>query len=993
MKSLFKPIAVFLLFILSLHAGNEKKLEKVSIQLQWLDQFQFAGYYIAKEKGFYKDIGLDVEIKKYEFGIIPADEVINKKATYGTGRSTLIIDKCNGKDIELLAAIFQSSPLMLLATEDSGIKSIKDFKNKRAMFTPDAAETASLHAMTNKFGIQKKDMILQQHSFDVSDLINKNTDLMVSYISNEPYTLIQKGGKPLIFHPKDHGFDFYSDILFTNSDELNNHASRVQKFTKASLKGWKYAFDHIDEAVDIILKKYNTQNKTKEALIFEAKELKKLAYYETDELGHIDSHKIQRIYDIYNVMGLIKNDIDLKELIKHEFAHSLFLTTKEKEYLKNKKELTVCVRDNWLPYEGIKNGKFIGISADYLKMITHQLGVSLKVKTSKNDLEVMKLFKNKECDLKPVAIYRSKKKIPYKATDFYIKDNMALITNIEQPFIGDLSKYMDKKFVILQQHYGLTTRTKKLFPNIKLIQVKSMEEALKKVAKKEAIGFIDKSLSSIYYIQKYHPSQFKIMNQFEDLNMGLGVIEEDKVLFNIMQKALNSIDEAQRIKTRNKWTTATIEKQKINYEHLWRAIIIFLSVLSIMIFFFIKQNRLKEHIESLNENLKSVNASLKIAQEIAQLGSWELDLVENKLYWSDEVYNILGTTKEETQPSYEKFISFIHPDDRELFNNKYTASISQKQICNTTHRIVLKNGTVKYVHEKCQHLYNKGKPIKSIGSILDITKEIESQILLEQRVKEEVEKNRQNELQLLEQAKMASMGEMIGNIAHQWRQPLASISSAIMNIRLKIQSNRFNLENKDDRDKLFKIIEKKSENIDGYVEYLSDTINTFREFLKEGKELKEAVLQETIDKALNIVNAALKNNHISLRKNIDYKNLIEISTISSELSQAIINIISNAKDILVEKEIKDAWIEISLMEKNNKAIITIEDNGGGIPEDIMPKIFDPYFTTKHQSQGTGLGLNMSYKIVTKSLKGRLYAKNTQNGAKFFIELPLNENNK
>ena len=107
-----------------------------------------------------------------------------------------------------------------------------------------------------------------------------------------------------------------------------------------------------------------------------------------------------------------------------------------------------------------------------------------------------------------------------------------------------------------------------------------------------------------------------------------------------------------------------------------------------------------------------------------------------------------------------------------------------------------------------------------------------------------------------------------------------------------------------------------------------------------------------------------------------------------ELSQVIINIISNAKDILLEKNIKNAWIKIDCIKEENKAIITIQDNGGGISNDILPKIFDPYFTTKHQSKGTGLGLHMSQRIVQENLNGNLYVKNTTDGAKFYIEIPL-----
>ncbi|MEA3553304.1 MAG: ABC transporter substrate-binding protein [Campylobacterota bacterium] len=125
LSRIFYVVLIVLVFINNLYGNksqNKKEFQKVSLQLQWLDQFQFAGYYVAKEKGFYKDVGLDVEIKKYKHDILTIDEVKNKKATYGIGRSSLIINKSNGAKIKLLASIFQSSPLILLTTKKSGIK-------------------------------------------------------------------------------------------------------------------------------------------------------------------------------------------------------------------------------------------------------------------------------------------------------------------------------------------------------------------------------------------------------------------------------------------------------------------------------------------------------------------------------------------------------------------------------------------------------------------------------------------------------------------------------------------------------------------------------------------------------------------------------------------------------------------------------------------------------------------------------------------------------
>jgi PAS domain S-box-containing protein len=233
---------------------------------------------------------------------------------------------------------------------------------------------------------------------------------------------------------------------------------------------------------------------------------------------------------------------------------------------------------------------------------------------------------------------------------------------------------------------------------------------------------------------------------------------------------------------------------------------------------------------------------------------------------------------------------------------------------------------------------------------------------------------------IYQQSKMASMGDMIGNIAHQWRQPLSVISTAATGLQLK---KEYGILDDDFLDTTLTEIENNAQ-------YLSKTIDTFRDFIKEEKMYKEVILQERISKALQIVETALKNNHIKLLNNIDKTPPLKIKLVIGELSQVIINLINNSKDAIKEHNIKEPWIKVDLEKLNNKALITIEDNGNGIPEKVLPKIFDPYFTTKQETKGTGLGLHMSYKIITESLNGKIYAKNTPKGVKFFIELPLGQ---
>jgi len=310
-----KQLTVYILFFLLTITLSNANTEKVSLQLQWKHQFEFAGYYMAKEKGFYEEVGLDVDIKEFEYHINIVEDVVANKTTYATNYSNLVQDRANGKDIVLLSAMMQSSPHILVSLKSSGIKSISDFKNKRIMINSSAQKTAVFTAMLKANKVYENDLIKVKHTFNIQDLIDGKTDLVACFSSNELFVLDEKGIEYDIWNPKDYGFDFYDVILFTSAKELENNPKRVEDFRTASLKGWKYAFSHIEETVDLILKKYNTQNKTKEALIYEANTLKKLAYLGSDTLGHIDKTKIKNIYGVYNLSHLVSGNLNLDTFI------------------------------------------------------------------------------------------------------------------------------------------------------------------------------------------------------------------------------------------------------------------------------------------------------------------------------------------------------------------------------------------------------------------------------------------------------------------------------------------------------------------------------------------------------------------------------------------------------------------------------------------------------------------------------------------------------
>jgi len=438
-----------LISILTLLSANSSSLESIDLQLKWKHQFQFAGYYMAKEKGFYKKANLDVNIIEYKNGINIVKKIENSDngSVYGVGYPNVLLHKANGANIVLLSAINQLSPHILLTLKSSNIKGIKDFKNKRIMIGSEAVETASFMAMLTSHNLSLEDLKCLEPSFDIKSLVDNKTDISTSYISNEPYQLTKMGIPFNIWNPSDFGFDFYDDILFTSNQELKLHPQRVESFKEASLKGWKYAFEHIEETVDIILKKYNSQHKTKDALLYEAKELKKLAYLGSIPLGNLEENKIKRIVDIYNLMGLVKKNVAIKNFVYSSQKCSIF-TNAEKKYLIDKKTIKLCIDPNWMPYESFKDGKYVGISSDFFKLAEKKLNLNIDLVETKSWDETLKLAKNRECDIISLSMKTESRAKYLNFTKPYLKTPLVIATKNNALFIDDFKSLKGKNLAI-----------------------------------------------------------------------------------------------------------------------------------------------------------------------------------------------------------------------------------------------------------------------------------------------------------------------------------------------------------------------------------------------------------------------------------------------------------------------------------------------------------------------------------------------------------------
>ncbi len=350
-----------------------------------------------------------------------------------------------------------------------------------------------------------------------------------------------------------------------------------------------------------------------------------------------------------------------------------------------------------------------------------------------------------------------------------------------------------------------------------------------------------------------------------------------------------------------------------------------------------------------------------VSQSISTFGYTPDDLLQKNVMFSDIIYKddlemVLASLKEHIENGLESF--------------------------SCTYRIIHQNNEIRWIFSHAIFIKDDfGNVTDLYGYIYDITAIKQSEQELEKRVKEEVEKNIAKDRILIQQNKLAAMGEMIGAIAHQWRQPLNNISLILHFIRDNFDNKKL------DKEMISRYIDKGKTQI----EYMSHTIDDFRNFYKPSKSREAFNIKKALETAIEIINTQLKD----IQLDIEVEECV-LDGFENEFKQAILNIISNAKDAIYHKKSKienfTGYIKVTGKKKKTNYFITISNNGGEIKNEIIDRIFEPYFTTKFEKQGTGIGLYMTKTIIESNMLGSIEVKNIKNGVQFEIILPLKEEN-
>ena len=567
----------------------------------------------------------------------------------------------------------------------------------------------------------------------------------------------------------------------------------------------------------------------------------------------------------------------------------------------------------------------------------------------------------------------------------YLSYPMMIISHKDSTYIGFM-KDLDKKTVVIEEGFLTNKWIKRDYPNIKLINAKNTEEALKMVNNNKTYTYIGNLGIANYMMNFKGFDNLKVAapSDYGEINYSFIAPKNWTELSSILSKGYNQITPNEHTSIQQKWFSV----QKIDTTNYWLMgqIFIFLILVIFIILWWnrnitLERNKTQKALEKLKSAQKELEEKTVEVEESRKFLQSVIDespnpiIVKNYdgkfILVNQSVADLYQTDKE----------SMLGKDDGDFIKDQEMAEFFRKNI-----KEIMDNQETKVVFEdskdvntgETRHFMSIKKPFKDLNDeqcILVIANDITEIKKLEE------EKAKNSEI-LFKQSKMAAMGEMIGNIAHQWRQPLSVISTSstgviylkeIDHLTDEILINDMNL-------------------INDNAQYLSRTIDDFKNFIKGERTKIMFILNDTIESFLNLMAGNIKHHHIDVIQNLEDN--IKISGYPNELIQSLINIFNNAKDAFKESQ-ENKNIFILTKKESKHIIITIKDNAGGIPQDVLPHIFEPYYTTKHQSQGTGLGLSMTYNLIVEGIEGNIEVSNvtyeynnmTHTGAEFKISLP------
>ena len=812
---------------------------------------------MAKEKGFYKDMGLDVELREYTIGQDIEDDVLSGKVNYGIYNSKILLDYMRGKPLKLLASFFKRSALVLVA--QPSIKNLRDLKGKRVMAGTKKDFILNFQPYFAKHGMRIDDVTLVPHTYRVKEFVEGKVDAMTAFTSNEIPKLKAIGKKYTLLDPSDDNLFVMQLELFTSQNEFNTHPKRTKDFVKASIKGWEYVFAHPRETIDTIYEKYN-RGFTKADLQKQSEAIEHLVLPYTYEIGSVDRSFLKKQAKLFRRYYHLPKTQNLENYFYDPYAGgSVQFTFAETKYIRQHPVIPVCVRQDLFPIDGYDaNGNESGIMGDIFDRISKKSGLVFVPIKSKDYEQMQAAILKKKCRIISVATPQTCKELHMYATKVFFNTYFTILTSLDRSFVKN--PYTLHKKLLLIKDPKMMEYLKKLYPYLHFKLMKNAQKMVDAVVHDKAYGIVTLNEQADYFIDQYGFGKLKLggfLAKHRPVEGVIGITRDDDVLASIIQKSIYSLTPSELHNIVQSWQMTRYHKQ-VDYTLLIQILAVVVLILLVMYYY-------QHKIQRFNLELE------------------------------------------------------------------------------------------KKVDEKTRELRELNEKLEA---------------LVREKVEEIVKKDRL----LAIQSRQAIMGEMITMIAHQWRQPLNTLTLQISNLQLRRLTGE--LVDIDEYDKTLEQISKT-------ITYLSETIDDFQTFFHPDRKLSKTNLKDLVEKAVNFIRPRLKGTPIKLTIDVDEK--IEINVYINELIQVLLNLLNNAIDALLECDKERKIIMISA--KVDEVVrIYVQDTACGIDEAIKERLFEPYFSTKGKN-GTGLGLYMSQMIMQKQFGGDIKVESSKEGSTFVVEFP------
>ena len=609
-------------------------------------------------------------------------------------------------------------------------------------------------------------------------------------------------------------------------------------------------------------------------------------------------------------------------------------TKEELKFIENN-VIKITTTDNWAPFlykDDDSNLK--GIGYDLWTKIANDSNLKFKINIEKTFNNSVTQIKEKKQDLILVSSKVKESEQFAIFSDPYLSSILGIATLQDKGFIADTKELLGKRIAVGKK-FTAHKLLEENYPSMDFVFVNSVKEGLEILSQNKAYAYIDLMPILSYNIKSYGYTNIKISGQ-TGINFKLNMMIRDDlpILQSIINKVLNKMTIAEKDAIYDKWLSVKYQ-EKSDYSLLWKIVLVFILILFFVVY---KNRQLVQYQKKLEFAKEDTEKSLSNFKTLIELNVAGILIIRDKQikYLNDESLTILG---------YSSKSELINKNVSMIFNTENLTNLCDVLASSDSYEMTAISKTKRIIP-----VLLKGQAIEfdnlpsHIISLIDLT---------EIKDKEEL---------MIQQSKMASLGEMIGNIAHQWRQPLSSISTTSSGLKLQKEFNQL-----DD-----KIFNESLDNITETTKFLSETIDDFQNYIKEDKLQKEFNILNSIEKVLTLMKGSFVSSFIIVESKLEE---IVVNSYENELNQVLLNILSNAKDALKNINEKHRHIYISTYKTKKYAVIEIIDNGGGIDKKIIKKVFEPYFTTKHKSQGTGLGLYMTHKILTDSMKGLINIEN------------------